>query len=126
MSDKRFFDDYDDKIEDVDEVTGTDVKINPDYYIHECLNSLTRCLTKEDTQSGFLQFRAVAEHLESLARSAGFLDDGYVSAINDFITANDLGKITNVADHMKVANEKVRLITERVFGSKVNTAPAKA
>jgi len=112
---------YDDKIQDVDEVSGTDVKINPDYYIHECLRNLQRALIKEDSRVGFLQFRMIAEHMEGLARSAGFLGDDYDKEIK---TLNYEG--SDVSAHMKLANKKVELITERVFGSKVNTSPMKA
>lgn len=106
------YDDYEDKIEDVDEVAGTDVKINSDYYIHECLRGLQKALSKEDIESGMLQFQMIAEHLEILARSAGHIGDDY---------DEEFKKKSANLNEMKLAHLKVSLVTRAVFGSKVMT-----
>ena len=56
------FNDMDDNVMDIDQVGGTDIKINPDFYIHKALVKAQECLADPDMRIGLLRYRQFIEH----------------------------------------------------------------
>jgi hypothetical protein len=110
---------YDDEVYDIDDIGGTDIKINPDYYIHHAILKAQGCLIKDDAQSGFLQFRIMVEHIQVLASSAGLLDEEFDKSLEEFKNKDSYKNEDNkTLKSVMLANEKLRLIMDGVFSSK--------
>lgn len=114
---------FDDVVVDVDEVVGTDVKINPDFYIHTALLKAQSCLVKDDVKGGLTQFRILVEHIEALCVASNMLSQDYDDELVKFKA--DLSGDGIVGD-TKIANKKLELLLKEVFGHKVATSPMKA
>ena len=119
---------YEDEIVGVDEVAGTDIKINPDYYIHHALLKAQVALTKENLTEGLIQFRIMVEHLEGLCKAAKLLDkEKYALAIKEFIESDDYKKEEDQKlKSARLANKKIELIMVEAFENRVRTEPMKA
>lgn len=121
---------YEDKILDVDEISGTDVKINPDYYIHTALLNAQKALNEPDIKVAYARFRMWVEHAKDLANAAGMLTSEF-SADAKKLKAELLKEepgLKNAADHVlmaRVASRKLELIMRQVFANKVTTKPLK-
>jgi hypothetical protein len=68
------------QIENIEELGGTEVKINPNFYIHRALIRAQQSLVKENAFQGFLQFRMVVEHLGVLCEAAGITTEDELKA----------------------------------------------
>lgn len=115
---------YEEQIIDVDEILGTDLKINPDYYIHTALLKAQQALLNEDTRAGFLQYWVLIENIETLCKSAKMLPDDYEDKVKDFEKGESYTKETDRSAKMaKLANYKLGLLMEQVFSHKTISAP---
>lgn len=120
------FDDLDKNVLDIDEVVGTDIKINPDFYIHNALVKAQEALTKDNLKEGFVQFRFLVEHIEVLCRAANMLSDDYDRDLSDFKQSDEYNKEEkDYAKNVKIANKKIQLLMKEVFSNKVATDPLK-
>lgn len=129
-NDETDYNEYDDKVKDIDEVEGTDIKINPDYYIHKALIKAQEALIKDNIKEGFLQYRQCVEYIEVLCNSANMLTDGYREAIKKFIEDEDAKNVTSqdeiLAKSVRIANKKLGLMLSEVFAYKTATFNLKA
>lgn len=117
-------DEYEEKIIDIDEITGTDIKINPDYYIHLALVNYQQALKKDNPKEGMILARQYIEHIENLAISAGMLPENYDQDIKEYKTKDEYTKAENdFSKSMRLANYKLRLIMKEVFKRKTITNP---
>lgn len=121
MSDGKL---YEKETFDITDLDNTDIRINPDYYIHHTLMKAQQALIKEDVSIGFLQFRMIVEHLEVLTRSAGIIDDDYKKEIEEYKKNNEDYKTADpkIKD-IKLANKKIEAITKEVFKNRLRTDP---
>ena len=118
---------YDDEIEDVDEIVGTDVKINPDFYIHNALIKAQAALTKDNVKEGFMQYRLLVEHIETLCRAAKMLDNDYDTQLDDFKKTDEYSiEEQSYVKSVKLATKQLEILMDQVFSSKVSTDPLKA
>lgn len=126
--DKKHFTEYEDKIIDIDEIDGTDIKINPSFYLHLALLNCQKSLQKDDVKAGFLQFITIVEHTEILARSAGIIDQtNYDEEIKTFKTKEHYTKaVVGIPQDTRLANKKIELITKQFFKNTTLVAPLKA
>jgi len=121
------FNKLDDKIIDVDEISGTEIKINPDYYIHTALLKAQAAIVDEDMAAGLSRFRMVVEHIEILARAAKMLPTDYDENIKTYLESEEFKeKDVDLKSGFKIANKKLGLMMSMVFSSKVSTEPLKA
>lgn len=119
---EKEYKDYEKEIIDIDEVTGTDVKINPDFYIHSALIKAQQALTKENMKEGFIQFRVLVEHIEVLCKAANMLSDTYSKGLEDYKKSNEyIDEADNLVRASKLANKKLGLLMQEVFSNKVLT-----
>ena len=132
MDDEDFIDhnEYSNKVLELDEVEGTDVKINPDYYIHKALLRAQEALVKENMKEGFMQFRQCVEYIEVLCDAAKMLNDDYRNKVKLFIEEEDKkeskGPDDQLAKSVRIANKKIGLILSEVFTYKTATFNLKA
>ena len=117
---------YEDKIIDIDEVVGTDIKINPDFYIHNALVKAQQVLADDNIESGFLKFRILIENIEVLCKAANMVGDDYKKEIEEFVKTEDYLQEKEKIKMAKLANKKLRLLMERVFSSKTIVDSLKA
>lgn len=110
------------ELETVD-LLNTDIKINPDFYIHLCLTKSIQVLSNENLEAGFNQFITLVNTLECFAKSAGLLDDDYITALEEFKKTNP--EIDKINTRMRLSHFKQQLILERLFENKTITTPVK-
>jgi len=127
MEKQKDYNKYDDEIQDIDEIVGTDIKINPDFYIHTAILKAQNCLSKENVKEGFLQFRVMVEHIQILTEAATILSDDYKKEMNKYKKTEEYEKETNDEVRLtKLANYKLKFLLKEVFSSKISTEPLKA
>lgn len=124
MNKPEDYNEYDTKIIDVDEIEGTDIKINPDYFIHSALLKAQNCLTKDNLKDGFIQYRVIVEHIEILAKARKRLPTNYEEKIKEFKETKDYNDTKEeLSKSIKLANYKLDLILEVVFSNYAITTP---
>ena len=110
---------YEDKIKDVDELSGTDIKINPDYYIHLALTEINKTFK---TEMGFKEsierYIHIVEHLELLCESAGLITSDYEENLKEFKAKDSYKAMPLDKQNIKLAMKKLRLILNNVFKHK--------
>lgn len=114
---------YENETYDVSDMENTDIRINPDYYIHHTLMKAQQALIKEDVNIGFLQFRMIVEHLEVLCKSSNIIDEDYNKAVEDYKTSHDYKTTDDKIKDIKLANKKIELLTKEVFKNRLRTDP---
>jgi hypothetical protein len=117
------FNDIDDNVMDIDSVGGTDIKINPDFYIHKALIKAQECLADPDMRVGLLRYRQFIEHIEVLCRSAKMLPDTYKESVKSFINEDDYKKCDSNTQSAKLSHFKLELLMSEIFSSKTITDP---
>lgn len=117
---------YEEQIEDVDEMPGTDIKINPDYYIHNAIIKAQNCLNDPDIKIGFLKYRILVEHIESLCKAAKMINPDYETHIEAYKASEEYQKEAAETRPVIMAHKKLELIMSYVFTLKTNTNPLKA
>lgn len=114
--------DYDKSTDFAEEDTlgNTDVKINPDFYIHTALIRAQKCLLNTDVRAGFLSYCVFIEHIETLCTSAKKLEPDYYTNLETFKARLREGEQPKdaLATDVKIANEKLRLMMTAVFNNK--------
>lgn len=118
---------YEKDIIDVDEVEGTDIKINPDYYIHTAIIHAQRALNNPDFNAGYRQFFSIVKNMESLATASNLLPNDYHDQLKDFLLTEEYKKEDNKLVRMfLLSNKKMEIILENVFSSKTTSSPLPA
>lgn len=108
----------------VDEINTTEIKINPDVYIHNAILKAQSALINPDTKAGFLQFRVLVENIEVLCRSSTRVPPDYDTKISDYKNTDDYKKETDsFVKSVNLAHKKLELLLTFVFASKISTQP---
>lgn len=124
MMDKQEFNE--DNVLDPDDIQTTDIKINPEYYIHLGILNAQNALKNSDVNAGLIQYFMAIEQLEAIAKSANKIiaKDKYDEAIKNFKESEDFKQEKNLTvQNARVANIKLKLILEDVFKNRINTMP---
>jgi hypothetical protein len=111
---------YDEEVIDNEEIANTDVKINPDFYIHFAIVKCQNALAKNDVKTGedfkmSLNFFFVSvENLESICKACNRVGSDYDNEVkkfeDDFKSEKD-----ELIKRFKIANSKFNLILVKVF-----------
>lgn len=117
---------YEDSILNTDDITGKDLHINPDVYIHQILLAAQNALVKDDMAQGFSQYRLIVEHLEVLAEAAGLLPTDYEEQVEAFRTSPSFLSEEERVRGVKLATKKLGLIMRIIFAGKLLTTPLRA
>lgn len=122
------YDKYNDSIEDENVKIDTDIKINPDYYIHHLLMKIQGAISDNDLNVGFTKYFLLVEQLETIAESSGLLDNAMDDAEKTYKEAieekeKELEKLhekdsKDTVMRTKIANYKLKIITESLFSSR--------
>jgi len=117
---------FEDEVKEGEDILNTDIKINPDFYIHHALVNAQKSLLKEDIKEGFLQYWGFVEHIEILCKAANMLPDKYTNSLEEFKKTEEYQKEQdNFKKSVKIANKKLSLIMGEVFNRKTVTEPLK-
>ena len=126
MMDREEYDKYEEEVKDIEDFIGTDIKINPSYYIHNAIVKAQEALKDNDVQAGIFKFRFFAENIEILSKAAEMLPEDYDEKIRQFKQSDEYNKEEDLVKHFKLANYKMQLLLSQVFASKMSTTPLKA
>lgn len=110
-----------------DDVLNTDIKINPDFYIHMAILRSQKALLAPNVSEGLLQYRLLIEQIEVICKSAGLVDEvEYTNEVKVFSEKEELQKENNpLIKSARIAGEKLRLLLKEVFNNKVHKTPLK-
>jgi hypothetical protein len=119
------YDKYEKQIQDVDELEGTDVKINPDYYIHLALVKLSATFDGSVTiKESFERYRHIIEHIEILCDASNMLTNDYYEEVKKYKNSSEyIQEETNYVKSANLARHKLKLMMRQVFSHKVATDP---
>lgn len=109
---------YEKEILNIDHIEGTDIKINPEYYIHNAIIKAQNVLASEEIATGALKFRILIENIETLCIAAKLVDKDYKDKIETFETKLKEEKNSTVINHGKLGNFKLSLLMQLVFENK--------
>jgi hypothetical protein len=124
MTEDIFNDDMEKQVYDVTGDMGTDIKINPDYYIHHALINAQQTFLKENMIEGFTQYIMFIEHVEVVCDSAEYLSKEYSKELETYKLSKDYTEETkDIVKRVKLANKKLNLMLKEVFSKKTATAP---
>ena len=104
----------------VEELMSSNIKIKPDYYIHNAIIKAQGALLNDDVKSGFIKFRIFIEQVEGLARSISVIkEEGvgeYYEKIKTFKTTLDEKDPKETRD-AQISNKKLELLMGEIFKS---------
>lgn len=123
---KRDYSSYDNTVLATEEVNTQDVKINPDFYVHNCLVVIQNSLANEDLNHGMILFRQNVEYLETMSRAWDRLPEGYDDIIEEYSKSEEYTKIIDRRTKSYVlARKKLGLILKNITDSMEFTIPLK-
>ena len=109
---------FDNEVMEGDEVLNTDIKINPDYYIHCALVNAQKSLLKENIREGFIQYWGFVEHIELLCCAANMLPEDYDNTIVNFKSSDEYKNSKDeITKNVILSNKKLKLMMSEVFNS---------
>lgn len=113
-----------------DDVPDQDIKINPNFYIHNAIITAQKTLMvsvlKSSVSDGIIAYMVFIEHIEVLARAAKYISQDYFTKVNDFKESKEYTEIERKDIQMaKLANKKLLFLMEEVFGRAPLTTPLK-
>jgi len=104
---------------DTEDVEDTNIKINPDFYIHNAILKAQQALLNPDFKEAHLRYSLFIEHIEMLSRAAKKIDKKYDEYIKAYMESDEY-KTTpeSIIKQSKLANKKLAIIMENVFDLK--------
>lgn len=115
------YDKYEDDI-DVNDLKATDIKINPDFYIHTALLKAQSALQKDNMREGFLQFVMYIRFIEALCKANNMIDDEYLQNVKIYESSEKHGaEKDGTIKMLNLALYKLELLMAIVFSSKTLT-----
>jgi len=124
-SNVRSSDEYGDFDNDIESFGDTEIKINPDFYIHNAILKAQNALMKEPLSESIAYYRHLVEHVEILCKSASMVDTDYNKNIEEFKNSKEVKSMSADKQHHAIANKKLELLLEYVFSKKVIDQPLK-
>ena len=123
---KDKYDDYETELKEVGDVVGTDININPAYYIHNAIIKAQQALADPDIKTAIFKFRFYTENIEILSKAGEMIPEGYEDKIKEYKSTEEYKKEDDLVKHFKLSNYKMQLLLGQVFSAKVSTSPMKA
>lgn len=106
---------------DVEDVEDTNIKINPDFYIHNAILKAQQALLHPDMKEAHIRYSLFVEHIEMLCRAAKKIDTDYDSRIAQYKNDEEYKNSVDLIKQAKLANKKLGLIMDAVFDQKPMT-----
>ena len=113
------------QVHDVSELTDTDIKINPDFYIHTGLLKAQQALLKDNLKEGYLQFCTLIDNIEVLCRASSMIDEEYDLKIQEYKSKKEIAKLDPIQQMVKVHNKMLEYMMFEVFNKKPLIQPLK-
>lgn len=116
-----------DGVSELDEIDMGEIKINPDYYIHNAILKAQTALSNPNMKEGFVQYRLFIEHIEVLCKAANMLSNDYESNLKTFKESDQdyLKENDSLIKNTLLANKKMQLLMNEVFSNKTSRVPLK-
>jgi len=111
-----------------DDLTNTEIRINPSFYIHILLLDAGKCFLKENARDGFLQYRLLTEHLQQLCISAKITEEAaFLEDVKKWEEEDEKYKKStdSLVKGALLANFKIGKLTKDIFASQTISAPLK-
>lgn len=101
----------------VDDFSSADIKIKPDFYLHNAIIKAQAALASDDPKSGFLIFKIFVEQIENLALAAKIIkeDSAYHEDLKSYLDSNKTEE--KYIRDAQVANKKFGLLMGEIFDS---------
>ncbi len=113
------FKDYEKEVMDFDELgSSTEVKVNPQYYIHSSLMKISKVFEEDDLKVWSIKYRQIVEHIEILCKAAKMQPDDYDEKLRGFMNSESYKKKEGHAKSFSLAEKKLSLLLGEVFESK--------
>lgn len=123
-TEKEKIEDYEESIIDIDEIEGTDIKINPDYYIHHAILKAQTALTSDNIKEGFEKYVVIVNHAVMLCTAANRLPADFKEKLKRFKDTDDYKEETGETKKLvSLATKKFELILAGVFSGRTITQP---
>jgi len=107
------------EIYDPEVLTDTEIKINPDFYIHNAIIKAQQSLLNPNFKEGLAQYRIFIEHIEILCKSGGLASTDYGTKIDEYIKSNEYKELKEGEQKSHyLANKKLELLLNSVFKNK--------
>lgn len=114
---------YDQSTFDIDSFQDN-IRLKPDYYIHLCLQQLTRVFEGDVTDVvGFKKYVHLVGHIEILVRSAGLIPKNYDAELKKIVDSKKNKSLTPNESEAYIAREKLNLFISNVFNSGAARGP---
>lgn len=111
--------DFDSEILDNEDMKNTDIKITPDFYIHNAILKAQQALLNPNLKEGIAQYRFFIEHIEKLCKSADYINKDYEDKLNAYYEDEEYKKEQEqFKKSYLIANKKLELILSFVFNQK--------
>jgi len=123
---KEAYDKYEKELNDIGDLIGTDININPAFYIHNAILKAQQALSDPDIKTAIFKFRFYTENIEILAKAAEMIPEDYKKNIEAFKKKKEYNDEDNLVRNFKLSNYKMQLLLGNVFTNKVTTTPMKA
>lgn len=112
--------DVEKSIMDYEDDKDTDVKIKPNFYIHNAILKMQNVLMfgvgKTNIGEGIIAYTVLVEQIEVLCKSAGYINDEYDEKIKNYTSSEEYKAIKKDEVRMaKLANKKLGLLMRTVF-----------
>lgn len=108
-----------DLTEGMDDIKGVDIKINPDFYVHNLLIKAQDALMDENLSNGMYRYRLLVEQIEILANSARMLGEEYKTELESFKQENKELREKETKKYVFLeASKKMELLTKSIFIAK--------
>jgi len=122
-------------IEEYKDEADTNIKINPNYYLHNAIlksqNILMFSTAKGVIDQGLIAYTIFVEHIETIAEAADMLkvkeeEKTYKEKIEDYKKSEEYKKLTdNNIKMARLSNFKLKLILTEVFSRSPSDIPLK-
>ena len=111
---------------DLDDLGSTEIKINPDFYIHWGIIKAQTALSNPNINEAFIQYRLFVEHVEVIARAAKYLSAEYKEKIDAYKESAEFTEETDQKIKQAIlANKKLELLLSEVFSQRISFKPLK-
>lgn len=112
--------DYLDKLGDSMEMGDPDIKISPEFYIHNAIVKAQNALVgADDYKTGVLKFVALIQNAEVIAKASGLLPDDFNKRIKEFREEAKKDGLDGTNEYfVALSNKKLELIITKVNESK--------
>jgi len=111
---------------DAEDIDVSEIRINPEFYIHKGILKAQECLAESNLQEGMVKFRLLIENVVILSKASRMIDNEFDEELEQYKkTVEYKNEENDLIKHVKLANKKLELVMKNVFESKTITEPGK-